>query len=243
MRDGNGPKGMRGKEKVIIVGNSPSILNRNYGKLIDSYDVVIRLNRCVTEGFEDNIGSKIDVWATTRTDGYDELFVPTNYKDIKHLWVRSKRIIPNKRYSYDKKTRLPLPDDFPVVGRHIMFDNFWHTKYMVWLKSFRLKEQLCTGLLTILTACKFYDDITVHGFTFGDMRKNEDRLSGYYRKAELKEGIHLEDKLWNTKWNLHWGRDSELKKRRKVLNYLIKRGIKENEIPGMKKVNRIKALK
>ena len=42
----------RSQEKVIIVGNSPSILLQEYGELIDSYDVVIRVNKCVTEGFE-----------------------------------------------------------------------------------------------------------------------------------------------------------------------------------------------
>ena len=36
--------------KVIIVGNNPILLEKNYGKLIDSYDIVIRINRIIYLG-------------------------------------------------------------------------------------------------------------------------------------------------------------------------------------------------
>ena len=55
-------------KKVIVVGNSTSILKKEYGEIIDSYDIVIRVNRCITQGYEKYIGKKIDIWATTRTD-------------------------------------------------------------------------------------------------------------------------------------------------------------------------------
>ena len=45
-------------KKVIVVGNSPSILEKEYGEIIDSYDVVIRVNRCITKGYEKYIGKK-----------------------------------------------------------------------------------------------------------------------------------------------------------------------------------------
>ena len=43
------PKELDTTSRVIIIGNSSSILLHKYGELIDSYDVVIRLNRCVTK--------------------------------------------------------------------------------------------------------------------------------------------------------------------------------------------------
>ena len=52
------PKKLDTTSRVIIIGNSPSILLQEYGELIDSYDVVIRVNRCVTKGFEKYIGKK-----------------------------------------------------------------------------------------------------------------------------------------------------------------------------------------
>jgi hypothetical protein len=69
------PKKLDTTSRVIIIGNSPSILLHKYGKQIDSYDVVIRLNRCVTKGFEKFIGNKIDIWATTH-----KIFMEKDFK-------------------------------------------------------------------------------------------------------------------------------------------------------------------
>ena len=55
------PKKLDTTSRVVIIGNSPSILLHKYGKQIDSYDVVIRLNRCVTKGFEKYIGKKVKI--------------------------------------------------------------------------------------------------------------------------------------------------------------------------------------
>ena len=106
------PKKLDTTSRVIIIGNSPSILLHNYGKQIDSYDVVIRLNRCVTKGFEKFIGNKIDIWATTHgSKRFRNMadFVPENYLDIKYLWKRTLKVKPK------------LPKDFPEVEEHIMY--------------------------------------------------------------------------------------------------------------------------
>jgi len=223
------PDNKRSQEKVIIVGNSPSILSQECGELIDSYDVVIRVNKCVTEGFEKYIGKKLDIWATTRTDNYGD-YVPENYKDIKYLWLRTKKSNPdekNPRY-------LKLPKDFPkeaLEKRYIMFKNQkWYSNYKPFLKPFDLTKEPCTGLLTILTACRFYDDITVHGFTFGIQSDNKHRLSGYYRESELIANdsgslVHPEDKLWFSVRNQTWGNRNEGNKKRKVLEKLVESGI------------------
>ena len=44
---------------VAIVGSSGSLLNKNYGKFIDTFDNVIRFNRAeVSETYKDHIGLK-----------------------------------------------------------------------------------------------------------------------------------------------------------------------------------------
>jgi len=50
--------------KIIVVGNGEGILDKKNGKLIDSFDVVVRLGRYVTKGFEEFAGSKTDIIST-----------------------------------------------------------------------------------------------------------------------------------------------------------------------------------
>lgn len=61
--------------KVVIVGNSPNLLKRKNGLLIDSFDEVVRMNHYETKGFEEFVGCKTDVygvaWATPHKKPYD----------------------------------------------------------------------------------------------------------------------------------------------------------------------------
>ena len=43
---------------IAIVGNSPIILNNEYGEFIDSHDYVFRFNDSKTEGFEKHTGKR-----------------------------------------------------------------------------------------------------------------------------------------------------------------------------------------
>ena len=50
-------------KKIIIVGNSSRLLNHNYGSLIDSYDIVVRINRGYLQHnlYTNMIGSKTTI--------------------------------------------------------------------------------------------------------------------------------------------------------------------------------------
>ena len=75
--------------KVIVIGNSPSILLEPWGERIDKYDIVIRVNNCPTEGFEEFIGSKTDIWATTKNILHHDNFVPSDIDALKEVWHRT----------------------------------------------------------------------------------------------------------------------------------------------------------
>ncbi len=45
--------------KIAIIGNGQ--LSKNYGKSIDKNDIVIRFNKAKIEGYEKQVGSKIDI--------------------------------------------------------------------------------------------------------------------------------------------------------------------------------------
>ena len=47
---------------IAVVGNGPSEIGKGLGKEIDSHDIVIRFNNYSTEGFEEDYGTKTNIW-------------------------------------------------------------------------------------------------------------------------------------------------------------------------------------
>ena len=74
---------------VVVIGNSPTALLHEFGELIDSFDKVIRVNKCVTEGYEKFIGTKTSIWSTTTNKRWEGFFPPV-ISDFR-VWLRSRR--------------------------------------------------------------------------------------------------------------------------------------------------------
>lgn len=228
--------------KVIIIGNSPSILNHKIGHKIDNYDIVIRINRCVTEGFEEYIGSKIDIWSTSSwclNKNPDNLksktskiglpyWFPINLVDLKSVWYRTPKT--HKDFSNNYK---PLYQKTASKGNHhILWKNKEFSKNFKEFcdKKFRMKHSKAafdTGLLTILNSTLFFKDITIYGFDFYSESKGE--ITCYYRENEINEnGKHLEDKAWaraknpNSYDTAFISKDST-KERKQIIKTLVER--------------------
>jgi len=70
--------------KVVVVGNASSLLDSRQGKLIDCCDVVVRLNKFKCAGYEDDVGTKTNVYCAKWAD------VPFNLRtlsEITDLWL------------------------------------------------------------------------------------------------------------------------------------------------------------
>lgn len=69
---------------VILIGNGPSLLDHRLGRVIDTYDLVVRFNSYVVHGFEDHVGSKTDIWFST---GCPQNHTPRDYyRTYWHSW-------------------------------------------------------------------------------------------------------------------------------------------------------------
>lgn len=55
-------------KKIILVGNGPSIIGSGLGPVIDSFENVVRFNNFVTDGYEDDCGSKVTILARRSCD-------------------------------------------------------------------------------------------------------------------------------------------------------------------------------
>ena len=95
------------KKKVVIIGNSPEVLNHKNKNIINSSDIVIRINDFQIEGFEDYVGNKtthvICTFATTFNEEYKKInnsdiymFTAEKYGDYDFLKKRVKEVDINK---------------------------------------------------------------------------------------------------------------------------------------------------
>lgn len=147
---------LKGK-KVAIVGNGPYEIGKKSGKEIDSHDIVIRMNNYVIEGFEEDYGTKEDIWIFG--------FGGPNTKD------RSLE----KNYLYvgmtGDYTYLPLLFDFQLDRLYRdMFERKINigTIDPVIYRNLRYKYSIepSTGFYIIYTLIKWGIDFDVYGFSF-----------------------------------------------------------------------------
>jgi hypothetical protein len=188
-------------ERVLVVGNGSSLLDNEYGHIIDSYDIVIRINHCLTEGLEKYVGKKTDIWATTHTKYHkntdETIFYPSDKHNVKAIWKRTPHVKIKKFENAHLFTMFKRKDK-----HNVMQDFKW--------KELGIKYEPCTGLLTICTALKFFKNVDVIGF---DFYTDSDKPTDYYREFELDEnGNHPEDKYYEKVRNKFASKDNGEKK-------------------------------
>jgi hypothetical protein len=235
------------ESKVIIIGNSANVLENEYGSIIDSYDVVIRINRCVTKGFEKYIGSKTDIWATSSwclKSSPDNLksesgelglpyFMPDNFEKLKSIWFRTNTDIkrPNNIERWNKLVK-KIPNTYSMWKTAEFSKNF---KKYIKDDGINMKHSGVTpdtGTLTILTSMLFYENITIHGFTFYIEKDNTiTKNPWYYKEAEINEsGSHAEDIAWERQITRRCKTGEFLsaeaiKERKDIVNELVETGV------------------
>lgn len=104
--------------KVLIIGNSPEVLNKKYGHLIDSFDIIIRINDFSINGYETFIGTKTHyimcTFATNITKEYEKI----NPKNI-YMFAAEKKDdfdFIEKRFLYEKIDNINILDDYYFQG-------------------------------------------------------------------------------------------------------------------------------
>ena len=79
--------------KVILVGNGSSVLDNKMGEYIDSeFDLVYRINRFKTKGFENYVGGRVDGWFLADTgvqwliNPKEEIEGSIRYNDFEYIF-------------------------------------------------------------------------------------------------------------------------------------------------------------
>ncbi|KAM6941657.1 CMP-N-acetylneuraminate-beta-galactosamide-alpha-2,3-sialyltransferase 2-like [Lycodopsis pacificus] len=171
-----------------VVGNSGNLKKSHYGPLIDFQDVVIRINRGRTKGYEADVGTK-----TTHRVMYPESAVDLDdttrlvlfpFKILDLDWVTKALSTGFSRSSYAPiKSKIKANKDLVMV----LNPAFMRYVHDVWLQ--KKGKYPSTGFMSLVLALHICDE--VHVFGYG--ADSDGNWSHYWEKLmnnNLKTGSH-----------------------------------------------------
>ena len=138
---------------VLLVGASNELKERKLGKIIDTFDIVARINnggnsKCMSGKYTDIVGTKLDIWFSFHTgcfignkqfsQKYKEVFLkPEAYSKYKHSEYNNLKSFPNSVLDFTKNT----------------------------LKSFNgFNSVVTSGMNALFYLIKKYENVSVCGF-------------------------------------------------------------------------------
>ncbi|XP_051519241.1 CMP-N-acetylneuraminate-beta-galactosamide-alpha-2,3-sialyltransferase 1-like [Myxocyprinus asiaticus] len=146
-----------------VVGNSGNLKNSHYGPLIDAHDLVIRVNKGPTEGFERDVGSK-----TTHRIIYPESAVDMDnsthlvlipFKTVDLQWIIS--VFTSKHIH---RTYVPVKPSIKANREKVMILHPAFLKYVQerWLQKHGRYPS--TGFISLIFSLHICDQVNVFGF-------------------------------------------------------------------------------
>uniref|UniRef100_G3NJS0 CMP-N-acetylneuraminate-beta-galactosamide-alpha-2,3-sialyltransferase 2 n=1 Tax=Gasterosteus aculeatus aculeatus TaxID=481459 RepID=G3NJS0_GASAC len=176
-----------------VVGNSGNLRRSGNGNLIDSHNSVIRMNKAVTRGFEEDVGNRTThhfLYPESAVDvarGVSLVLLPFKVRDLE--WVTSALSTGQVKMTYMRvKDRVQADKDKVLVVNPVFF-KYAHDR---WNESHGRYPS--TGMLAIIFALHTCDQVSVFGYG-ADQQGNwhhyweENRYAGAFRKT----GVHSAD--------------------------------------------------
>ena len=210
--------------KVLLMGNGSSVMDNEFGERIDNdFDIVYRVNRFRTRGFEKNVGSKVNGWFVC-DNGVQWLENETEEVEGSSRWEK----IPNINFvspKFKHNDGLRAPECQRAIGfcqrSKEYFSVKGNTSYVPVIEyvSPNVEDQInsvidfspawpTTGLIGIQFLLNSSEQIYIHGFD-GHSRKY--KYIHYYDTEETRTSEHA----WRK------GRtDHNLQKEIDYMNYL-----------------------
>lgn len=182
------------KQKILVIGNSPSIINSKNAQIINSYDVVIRINNFITKGYEEYAGSKTSFAVITPACFPSE--------ELSALKPEQILVFAAQHKTYEAVyERIMQPNGCKVkilkgniLSRELYFE---HLPIMM---DLLLTQWASTGMVAIQWAVDYFKQpIHVHGFDFsiGETGK----IEHYFPHAtthDLRHDFFKEKKRFNS---------------------------------------------
>ncbi|XP_041707349.1 CMP-N-acetylneuraminate-beta-galactosamide-alpha-2,3-sialyltransferase 1 [Coregonus clupeaformis] len=179
-----------------VVGNSGNLKGSHYGALIDSSDVIIRMNKAPTSGYEQDVGSR-----TTHHIMYPESAIDLDnttslvlfpFKTLDLQWLPG--AITNGShitFSYARlRAKIKANKDLVLVLNPV----FMKYVHEVWLDYYG--KYPSTGFMALILALHICDEVNVYGFG-KDRNGNWHHYWETLTNKKLKTGPHPGDYEYN----------------------------------------------
>ena len=146
---------MKKNSSILIIGNGESILKYDFGRKIDTYPTIARINNYKIKGYEQKVGTKTDIWINGANSKLEK---KTKYPN-KILTFIPSDILAKKEKNINNY----------VSNRLKLDNNRFEVTPLNSIKNFEKKinhNRLTTGLYSILCATENYNEVIIHGFDF-----------------------------------------------------------------------------
>ena len=178
-------------KKIAIVGSSGILLDKEYGKLIDEHDIIVRFNVSRVVGYEKYVGSKTDI-RFMNGHAFNGSSDPNRFKSHNPNFVSdlNDEILIVKSWNQQEFTEGILKT---TPQNKVYFLNPPFTQYC---NSLTGQEATC-GMAGVLFLSLFTPDISCFGFNF-----YKDGWSKNHYWEEMKEykqghSFNIEEQLFN----------------------------------------------
>ncbi|XP_076791534.1 alpha-N-acetylgalactosaminide alpha-2,6-sialyltransferase 2 isoform X3 [Arvicanthis niloticus] len=183
--------------RCAVVGNGGILNGSRQGQKIDAHDYVFRLNGAITEGFEQDVGTKISFYGFTVNTMKNSLIsyaklgftsVPQG-QDLRYIFIPSS--IRDYLMLRSAILGVPVPEG-PDKGDRFLKSKLINTRFGdMYMPS--------TGALMLLTALHTCDQVSAYGFITNNYQKYSDHYFDREKKPLIFYANHdlsLEAALW-----------------------------------------------
>jgi hypothetical protein len=174
-------------KSIAVVGNSGTLMEKEYGEFIDNHDIVIRCNHGRIEGFEKNVGSKTDFRFVSGKGFWYGKVMDETYSNYDHNFLTN---LKNQRMIIKA---IPMYSSLQGIIKHYDTKSYVHFLRESFVKD---SEDLSgvgnstLGFTAICFAVQFSKKISIFGFGF--FKEDWDKQH-YFENIKPKNRDHTFD--------------------------------------------------
>ena len=167
-------------KKIVVVGNSPIELGKNKGSMIDKFDIVIRFNNFVIDGYESDYGSKTDIWAISPA------FSTLHSRELYNF---------NYILSCDASAYIPGPNRGLISQLRNLNIPFFRIPTFEYMKKYQLRT-FSLGIIVLLYLSKYKNHISSLYCAGFSLKEQEDGGVSHYFKGDPSLGKKIPFHRW-----------------------------------------------